>query len=203
MIRFTYFDVGGVVIKDFTANNKWQELEKELGVAKDNSEAFVNFWDEHEDELCSGYDAEVFFALAKEKFNLKVPGNYSILEGFAKRFEVNRFILPAIDKAREKGKIGLLTNMYPGLLDIIFNKGLIPDVEWDAVVDSSVVKVAKPDFKIFEIAEERAGVKKEEILFVENSKMHVDGAKAFGWQAYLYDSADFEKSTGELLRLIG
>lgn len=33
MIKFIYFDVGGVVIDDFSGNDSWRELKVELGKA--------------------------------------------------------------------------------------------------------------------------------------------------------------------------
>ncbi len=201
VLSFVYFDVGGVVIKDFTANDKWSELEREIGVAVRDSQAFMDFWEGHEEEICRGRDTEEIFSEAKEKFNLQIPENYSILEGFAKRFEANETIWPVIEKIKKDRRIGLLTNMYPGMLDLIHGKGIMPKVTWGITIDSSLEGVAKPDAKIFEIAQKRAGVDGREILFVENSKRHVEAAKKFGWQTFFYDSADPQGSSKRLLDL--
>jgi|TARA_Y100000310_G_C20153683_1_gene565933 hypothetical protein len=32
MNRFIYFDVGGVVIRDFSGTNKWEELRRSIGI---------------------------------------------------------------------------------------------------------------------------------------------------------------------------
>lgn len=36
MIKFVYFDVGGVTIKDFSGTDKWEVLEKEIEEKKLN-----------------------------------------------------------------------------------------------------------------------------------------------------------------------
>lgn len=203
MIKFVYFDVGGVLIKDFTASNKWFELAREIGLADEDRQAFIDFWNSREDEICRGRDTEEVFEIAKNKFNLSVPENYSILkDGFLSRLEASESILPIIELAKKKGKVGLLTNMYPGLLDLIFQKGIMPKVEWDIVVDSSLIGLAKPDPKIFEYAQNKCGKEGREILFVENSKRHVDAAAKFGWQAFFYDSSNIDKSNVELEKLL-
>ena len=33
-LSFIYFDVGGVVIQDFSGTNKWSQLKRELGIKK-------------------------------------------------------------------------------------------------------------------------------------------------------------------------
>ncbi len=127
-----------------------------------------------------------------------VTEDYSLMEGFLKRFKVNPPLWSAIHAIKKSTSVGLLTNMYPGLLDAIKNRQLIPEISWDAEVDSSVVGYQKPDEEIYEIAERKAGVSPAEILFVENTEIHIEAAKQRGWQTFLYDPGNPEKSTKEL-----
>lgn len=159
MIKFVYFDVGGVVIKDFSKTNKWGELKKEKKI---NDPNFDTWFDELENELCLG----------KATFD----GTILNLNDFVSRFEVNKSIWPAIDMTKIKYKVGLLTNMYPGMLDAIKAKGILPDINWDVIIDSSVVGMKKPDRNIFELAQKEAGVEASEILFVENSQKNIDSS---------------------------
>lgn len=202
MISFIYFDVGGVLIKDFTANDNWRKLEKELGIKEKDSQSFVEFWDEHEETVCKGQDVEYLLSLAKQKFGLKIPEDYSIMDSFVNKFEKNESIQPLVKKSKDKFKVGLLTNMYPGMLKRIFRKGIMPNIEWDVVVDSSLEGVAKPDSEIFKLAEERSGYGGDEILFIDNGKRHVEAAKNFGWQSFWYDSADLKGSTEFLSKFL-
>ena len=63
---------------------------------------------------------------------------------------------------------------------------------FDAVVDSAVVGVTKPDPRIFALALERLGVEAAEALMVGASpSADVDGAHAVGIRAALIDTYDF------------
>ena len=88
--------------------------------------------------------------------------------------------------------------MYEGMLDLIKRKKLIPDINWDVIVDSSVEKYRKPDKEIYEIAESKSGFKGNEILFIDNKRENLEIPKEMGWQTYWYDSSDYDKSSCEL-----
>ncbi|HTK03819.1 MAG TPA: HAD-IA family hydrolase [Alphaproteobacteria bacterium] len=198
MINFVYFDVGGVVIKDFSGTNNWEELQKEIGIKPEDYQKFDDFWDKYPvDTTC---DVETLKPFIKEEFGVKFPENYSLLiDGFVNRFEVNKSIWSTIEQIKGQTKIGLLTNMYPNLFSEIEKRKIMPEVKWDVIIDSSVVKLAKPDRKIFELAEKESDSKGKEILFVENSLGHVKAAQDFGWQTFLYDSKNPEKASKDLL----
>lgn len=203
MIKFIYFDVGGVVIKDFSGTNKWEELKLELGIPKDKSMEFEDIYNKYQDEINTTREIDSLLPIYKEKFGIDIPEGYSFLvDGFVNRFERNESIWPVIKLASEKYKIGLLTNMYPNMLDEIKKAKLLPDITFDQIIDSSVEKVQKPYKEIFELAQKRCGFDSSEILFIDNSKKHVDAAKEFGWNAFFYDSNNFEKSSKELMELI-
>ncbi|QQS38765.1 HAD-IA family hydrolase [Candidatus Woesebacteria bacterium] len=198
MIKFVYFDVGGVVIRDFSGTNKWEELKTEMGIKPEQAEEFNEIFDKYEPEVCVGRDVETLVPILRKKLGLELPTNYSFLQDFVSRFEKNESIWSVIEKVKEKYKVGLLTNMYPNMLDEIYKAGLVPDVTWDVVIDSSIEKVRKPQTEIFQLAQERSGFKGEEILFIDNGAKHVDAAKAFGWQGFVYDPNNIEKSNKNL-----
>ncbi len=199
MISFVYFDLGGVVELDFSGTDKWAELKQELGITAENDEEFKNFWKQYEDEVCVGRDVDTLLPLFKEKFGTKLPDGYSLLlDGFVNRFEINKSIWPVIDEIRRHCRVGLLTDMYPGMFAAIKKRGLLPEIAWDVIIDSSIEGVRKPNPRIFQLAEEKAGVKGRDILFVENSLGNVKTAQDFGWQTFLYDSANPDISSRNL-----
>lgn len=201
-IRFIYFDLGGVIIRDFGGTNKWNELKTDIGLKPSQFHDFEDFFNKYEPQVCLGLDIETLVPKLKEKFNLNLPSNYSLLMDFVNRFEVNPYINDVLLKARKNYKIGLLTNMYPNMLAAIYKRNLIPDIKFDIVVDSSIVYLKKPDVEIFEYATQKAGVEKDEILFIDNGKENANAAKIFGWQGFLYDHFNMQKSSEELLKLI-
>jgi putative hydrolase of the HAD superfamily len=75
--------------------------------------------------------------------------------------------------------------------DGICQVGPGPGVDVDAVLDSSVVGVAKPDPRIFELALQRLGVAPEQAIHVgDTPAADVDGAAAAGVTAVLVDPYD-------------
>lgn len=199
MIQFVYFDVGGVVIRDFSGTSKWDELISEMGITREHKEEFKKIFDRHELDACTGRDIESFIPLFQQAFELRLPPAYSLLNGFVSRFEKNETIWPVIRKVHTRYKIGLLTNMYPHMLDSIYRAGLMPDVSWDMVIDSSVEKLRKPQAEIFEIAQKKSGYRDDEILFIDNTQTNVDAALKRGWQGIVYDPQHVEQSNSEIL----
>ena len=57
------------------------------------------------------------------------------------------------------------------------------------VVVSGQERVAKPDPRIYEIAERRFGVPPEALFFTDDNADNVAAARARGWQAHLFTSA--------------
>lgn len=201
-VSFVYFDLGGVVVRDFSGNDKWFQLKKELGISDANDSDFEDFFDKYEAKVNIGRGIETLIPLIKKRFGSKFPKNYSLLtNGFVNRFEKNKSIWPVVDKIHQECRIGLLTNMYPRMFKTIGKRGLLPKIEWDVIIDSSIVGIAKPDRRIFKLAEKEAGFKGREILFVENNPNQAKAAKEFGWQTFLYDSARPENSSKKLLKI--
>ncbi len=179
MIKFVYFDLGGVVIRDFSGTNNWEIVKKEWNLTDE-------YWDKFEPKLCAG----------KQKID---P---DLLNAFVSRFETNPSIWPVIAEIHKSCRIGLLTNMYPGMFKAIQDAKIMPDVAWDVIIDSSVVGLAKPDPQIFKLAQTRAGASGQDILFVENSPRNTQAATDFGWQIFLYDSAHPEESSQKFSLLL-
>ena len=70
MIKFIYFDVGGVVIKDFSGTNKWNDLKHELGIPSNRSQEFENIYDLYQDEINTNREIDSLLPIYKEKFNI-------------------------------------------------------------------------------------------------------------------------------------
>lgn len=200
MIKFVYFDLGGVVINDFSKNNKWEVMKKVMGVKPSFEKEFDEFYDKYEHEdVCLTRPVDTLIPILEEKFDMKFPKEFSMNQYFIDHFDKNSFIEPVIKEINIKSKIGILSNQYVDMFEGIQKKNILPKVKWDVVVDSTKVLLQKPDPKIFEYATNKAGVLKQEILFVDNSQKNIDAGIKFGWQTFLYNSANHKKSSEELL----
>lgn len=175
MIKFVYFDVGGTIIKDFSGTNKREQFKKDFNLTDE-------FWNEHDSERSCG----------------RFPIEPSLVRNFVSRFEKNESIWPVIFNVKKHYPVGLLTNMYPRMLAEIKKQGLMPEVKWDLIIDSSAEGFAKPGKEIYEIAQKRAGVKAEELFFIDNTFVNVKTAKNLGWRTFWYDSANYNISSKNL-----
>lgn len=201
-VKFIYFDVGGVLILDFSNTNKWQELKSDLGITPETDPEFETVWQKHKDRICLNLDVDRLIPEIQAKTKIKLPKSYSLLNDFVNRFQANPSIWPVLKLARNQYKIGLLTNMYPRMLEAIKKANLLPEIKWDEIIDSSQVMKQKPNPEIFKLATEKSGVKNNEILFIDNSLENTLAAQEVGWQVIHYDEQKPEESSQKLMEIL-
>jgi FMN phosphatase YigB (HAD superfamily) len=107
-----------------------------------------------------------------------------------------------VEWAAKNYRVGLLTNIMPGFLDAMRVRKLIPDVPYDAVVDSSQVGAIKPEREIYQIAAERAHVKPEEILLVDDSRANLMAAERCGWHVLWFDDYRPKESVARIRKTL-
>jgi FMN phosphatase YigB (HAD superfamily)/DNA-binding XRE family transcriptional regulator len=194
-IRFVYFDINGCLVHFF--HSAFTELSKKTGVPLHKVEAA--FW-RFNDAICRG---EITF----NEFNKK----------FAKQMDVEAldwapYYLAAVEPiqemheliawASEHYKIGLMSNIMPGMIEAMISQGIIPDAKYDSIIDSSVEHTIKPEAKVYEIAEQRAGVDPSEILLVDDTRANLMAADQKGWSVLWFDdynTAESAKRVREIL----
>ncbi len=194
-ITFVYFDVNGCLVRFF--HRAFTAVARDTGMSSDVVE--TAFW-HYNDAVCRG-------DLTLEQFNAKL----------AECFEVDSFdwvpyyfdAIDAIDETAELLKwaaqyyrVGLLTNIMPGFVADMRKRGLIPEITFDSLIDSSEVKAIKPEAKIYEIATEKAGVPAEEILLIDDSRTNLMAAERHSWRVLWFDDfspADSVKRIKEAL----
>lgn len=202
-ISFVYFDIGGVMLLDFSGTNKWTEMKRALGVTPEQDDAFDQVWKTYRSQICIDCDVDTISAELASAVGVTLDDSYSMLADFVDRFDKNPSMWQVAEKAKSGLPVGLLTNMYPRMLDTIKGAELLPELEWDAVVDSSIVGFQKPEPGIFEVAEKMAQVNPEQIFFVDNSEKHVEAARERGWQTLLYDPQNPEESSKRIEEYLG
>ncbi|SEL26032.1 HAD family hydrolase [Streptacidiphilus jiangxiensis] len=89
-----------------------------------------------------------------------------------------------IRRVRRTIPVVLVTNATVWLDDDLGRLGLT-DLA-DHVVNSSRVRVAKPDLEIYQVAAERAGAPAHRCAFVDDSRTNVDAARQVGMSAVHY-----------------
>ena len=95
----------------------------------------------------------------------------------------------------------LVTNATSRLEDDLKQLGLAQ--EFERVVNSSAVGVAKPDRRIFEIALRQAGAEPAEALFVDDTPENVRAAEVLGMTGHVFSTPDNLRAFFRQLGVIG
>lgn len=194
-VRFVYFDINGCLVRFF--HPAFTRLAAETGISAELIE--TGFWHLN-DAACRG-------DMSMSEFN----------EAFARKLGIEsvdwqNYYFEAIDTvdemqslltwAAEHYHVGLLSNIMPGFISRMIQEGALPRVAYDQIIDSSVEKTIKPEDKIFEIAETRAGVKPEEILFIDDSRSNLMAAEKRGWKVLWFDDYRPDVSADKVRRAL-
>ncbi len=129
-----------------------------------------------------------YLAYFREKFQL--PESLTLEEltrWWIVPFTPNEPVLNMLPKLRRQTKIFLLSNtnaIHIGALENAYR--ILPRL--DGAILSYEVGFLKPDRKIYEIALERAGVRANKSIFIDDLEENVEGAKSVGMRAHQYIS---------------
>ena len=182
-VSFVYLDVNGTIVR--FPHKAFTEVARAANQPTDMVETF--FWRHYDPVNCGQITMEEFSAalgkdLGLEDFdwnqyyfgNLEpIPGMKELIEWIAANYQV-----------------GIFSNSMPGSVDTLRQKGLIPDVSFAAVVDSSKLGMVKPDPKFYEKAQELAAVDAGEILLIDDTRPNLVTADKLGWHGLWSDEMD-------------
>ena len=185
-VTFVYFDINGCLVKFF--HHAFTELSDETGVPADEIE--TTFW-HYNDAVCRGELAlDEFNRIMAEKFHHMIDWKYYYMRAVTPISEMHELVA----WASQHYKVGLLSNIMPGFISEMKTSGLLPDIQYDVIIDSSEVGTIKPEQQIYQIAQERASVNSEEILFIDDSRTNIMAASQLGWKVLWFDDFRPEES---------
>lgn len=188
---FIYFDMNGCLVHFFQA--AFTKMASDTGVGADRIETV--FW-QFNDETCRG-------TLSIEDFNSELAKQLGLdkvkwQDYYLAAIEPVKEMHEVLTQAAKDYKVGLLTNTMSGLVGAMRRGGQIPDIAYDAIIDSSEVGFLKPEAGIYEIAQERAGCPPEEILLIDDSRPNLMAAAKLGWNALWFDDSRLESSVASV-----
>lgn len=185
-VSFVYFDINGCLVRFY--HRAFTRLAEVSGAPADVIE--TTFW-HYNDEVCRG-------DMSMDEFNVTFAEALGI-----RKLNWIEYYLDAVDPIEEmhelvtwagaQYRIGLLSNIMPGFIDEMIGRGLLPDVHYDAIVDSSVARAIKPEARMYEIATEKAGCSAREILLVDDSRINLMAAEKQGWHVLWFDDYSSEE----------
>lgn len=198
-IQFVYFDVGGVM-------NDWSDYfrtaTKKFGI---NYEDFNEFWntDNIWDDITIGkISPQDVWNLAIKKFNIKDANDYNFVESWMSDYKPRLEIHDLAKQLSKKYKIGLISNLYKGMIPRLIEIGNVANVDYSAIVLSYETGLDKSEKEIFKIATEKAGVKPEEIFYIDDRKDFLENAKSLGWKTFWFDEKHVSDSVNKIKEVL-
>lgn len=195
-VKFVYFDVGGVLVHWLPSVHAFAER---IGRSYDD---VLQIFYEYNPLGCRGQlsleELQLLFAL-----KLQVDFKGSRKDGLRQAWIDDMRPIPAghqlIQAVAKQYPVGLLTNVFNGYYPAFFDHGLVPKLNYQAMVKSCEVGAIKPERQIYKIAGQAAVVAPENILFIDDSRVNVQTARDFGWQAEWFDEFTAPESARNIM----
>lgn len=184
-ISFVYFDINGCLVRFF--HRAFTAVATDTGVSSDIVES--TFW-HYNDAVCRG-------DMSLPEFNKKLAHTFE-----QESFDWSKYYLEGVESIKGTAElvqwvaknyhVGLMSNIMPDLIPAMRAKGLIPDMDYDSIVDSSVVKAIKPEPKIYAAAAKQAKCSPNQLLLIDDSRANLMAAEKLGWHVLWFD--DYQPS---------
>ncbi len=196
-IKFIYFDIGGVLIH-------WRGIFAPLSKATGKSiEEAERIYMQYDSVACRGViTAEEMGKSLEKDFKVKDGQVIDVKQLAIDNFKPIKETHDFISSLMKSHHIGLLTNVYHDVYDLVFKHGFIPDLPYRVVVQSCHLGIIKPEKEIYHHARKKAGVPHENILFIDDYHINVKSAMELGWQTVHFDTYNPHKSIKEITRIL-
>ncbi len=167
-VKWVFFDVGSTLVDERAVyEHRFQEIARQAGVSYDEVyEAALELYKDGKKG-----DKEI-----AKHLNVNLP-----------RWDSSKEVpypdaVPCLAALSQRYKIGIIANQLPGTVQRLADYGLLPYIA--LVAASAEEGVAKPDFRIFEIALERSGCSPGEAIMVgDRMDNDIIPAKQLGMKA--------------------
>jgi transcriptional regulator with XRE-family HTH domain len=186
-VTFVYFDINGCLVRFF--HRAFAVLAEKSGKSPDTIETL--FW-QYNDKVCRGeMSIDEFNQVLAKHLNMS---SVNWVDYYINTAEPVPKMGELVNWVSDRYGIGLLSNIMPGLIDVMMGKGIIPKVSYDSIVDSSVVHTIKPERKIYDLATKKAGCPDSEILLVDDSRANLMAAARLNWHTLWFDDYRSDES---------
>lgn len=177
-IEVAFFDLGGVV---FSFHGGLEALAQ--AVNKPLSEVTA-YWLSRDNDICRGILApQQFYKELVSHFGVGDP-DMDFLQFWTSHFDPIIATHVAMEDIQSRGvSLGILTNIYPEVFNIAISMGVIPNLDYAVIVQSSELGIVKPDLKIFSQALQTAGVLPGQAILIDDRVENTDVAEVLGWHS--------------------
>jgi len=185
-VRFVYFDMNDVLIRFYASG--LTQLARDSG---QSIEVVESVYMQYNSKVCRGdVSLDELNTVWAERLGIMVDWKQYYLDAVDKMPGINELVT----WTAEHYHTGILSNTMSGFIPALRELALLPAINYDAIVDSSVVHALKPEPKMFEIAAAKAGFQPSEILLIDDDRPNLVAAEAAGWHTIWFDSYQPEAS---------
>lgn len=131
-------------------------------------------------------DMDSFFELLG---SLSGQDSVSIKEEFKSVSKINHDVLDIISKLKSEYSIGLLSNAESKHLREILQNNYL-EKYFDEIIISSEVGYIKPSKEIFDVMLNRMNLSASEVVFIDDSRSHIEGAEKSGIKGIQFLNAE-------------
>ncbi len=190
-VEFIYFDLNGCLVR--FAERAFSLIAKDYATSTDIIESVL--W-RYNDDVNKNI-------LSLDDFNRILASTLGIdkinwADYYLKAVEPVTSLINLMEWAAENYHIGLMTNSMPGIVNGMFQKGLLPKLNYDVIIDSSVIGHVKPETEAYRIATENSKMSPEKILLIDDTKANLIAAEKYNWKTMWFDYARPEESTEDI-----
>lgn len=194
-IKVVIFDQGGVLTRGGEKGTNEKAASRAMGL-----DYVIEVPDLTEALKRGQIDNAQYVDEINKRFNPSTRLTYAMWDDVYALLEREPLSYDFVDLCRDSGRrVGLLSNINPAMAERLRIDGSYDG--FDPIVLSCYAKCAKPDREIYELVERALpGILPGEILFLDDQKKCVDGARSRGWQALEVTSPEqMVRDAGELL----
>lgn len=177
---FLFCDLNGVSVRFF--HRAFASIAEENGLTVDKVE--TAFWHYNDAANRGEMSLDTFNSVMAEQLGIK---HFDWHESYLSNIEPIAEMHKCLEEITKVYRVGILSNTHNGLIDKLLKMGVLPDIDYACIVDSSEVHAIKPEQRMYEIAQEMSGASGEQILFVDDSRANLIAAERLGWRVLWFD----------------
>lgn len=196
-IKLVFFDLGGVF---FEWDRAFQSVCRKFDL---DFKQFVHFFGQHEDSITRGVITPAgFWQLCQQNFNLKDGQNFDFVTSWLSDLIPIPQSHAFAEKISNQYRLGVISNTYQDMFPLLVEKKIVPNLPFEPRLLSCQIGLKKPEAEIYQLAQEKAGLKPEQILFIDDTPSCIQGAADLGWQTCLFQTRRCQKSIEEIEKLL-
>ena len=196
-IRAVYFDLGGVIVRTGDREPR-TKLAERLGMSYEELAKAVF---ENESSLRASLGAvspQEHWADVIQRLGLPSSEADSVRQEFFAGDTLDLDLINFLRSLRPKYRTGLLSNAWSDMREYLVSQKI--DDAFDQLIISAEVGIMKPDARIYQLALEKLGVTPDQAVFVDDSIVNIEGARAVGMYAIQFTRPD--QTVEELKKLL-